>query len=527
MGIRHACHAVMSSELHDELADESLSSGGSEPLVPILRADDGQVDPMALATWHEALSNTVAVEVPHDLMGLWLYPTQGGVVLLGPAELAADELAVPLPSPHLKPEQLSLVEEIVQDAGYSSATCLPIQFGKRDVALLLVANLEPDRYGPVERVLLQCVAQRVAPMLGRIARQWKPAEGSSSIQQERIAGLLETVARANRDAGTPQRFVAAVARGLAPLLPHEHVELLVPDESSERYFRLGEHPGGPLWADPSLVISGEHLDIAGIFGSRSQLVVSDTYEDPRWPRGFLTAIDPPGADIRALIGVRLNLGGNSSAYLLVGSIGPDLYDAEDVELLVLLAGLITPQIAGFLRVEERRAPPAKPVERDPYPELLFRIAGLLATTSDPAVATQLIAAEARTALPFDKLSFALRLTQGDRVVLLEPGERRALRNLPLVSVAGTALARVLQGDLPCAFGQARGETRMIVPLRVAGRVYGALIFSASSSPSLTELHVLPAQHLADIVAAHLELLRRVALLPHPVVPRWKRAEKRQ
>jgi hypothetical protein len=68
---------------------------------------------------------------------------------------------------------------------------------------------------------------------------------------------------------------------------------------------------------------------------------------------------------------------------------------------------------------------------------------------------------------------------------------------------------------------------MIVPLRVAGRVHGALIFSASSSPSLTELHVLPAQHLADIVAAHLELLRRVALLPHPVVPRWKRAEKRQ
>ena len=51
----------MSSELHDELADDPLSSAGSEPLVPILRADDGQVDPVALATWHEALSNTLAV----------------------------------------------------------------------------------------------------------------------------------------------------------------------------------------------------------------------------------------------------------------------------------------------------------------------------------------------------------------------------------------------------------------------------------------------------------------------------------
>ena len=177
----------MSSEVHREPVDDPLSSSGSEPLVPILRADDGQADPVALATWHEALSDTLAVEVPHDLMGLWLYPARGGVVLLGPAELAEDELVVPLPSPFLKPEQLSLVEEIVLDAGYGSAICLPIRFGKRDVALLLVANLQRDRYGTVERVLLQCVAQRVGPMLGRISRQWKPAEGTTSRQQERIA----------------------------------------------------------------------------------------------------------------------------------------------------------------------------------------------------------------------------------------------------------------------------------------------------------------------------------------------------
>ena len=224
----------MSSELRDESTDDPLSSPGSEPLVPILRAEDGQVDPVSLATWHEALSNTVAVDVPHDLMGLWLYPAQGGVVLLGPAELAQDELVVPLPSPYLNPEQVSLVEEIIRDAGYGSATCLPIRFGKRDVALLMVADLKPKRYGAVERVLLQCVAQRVAPMLGRIARQWKPAESSASRQQERIAGLLETVARANRDAASPQRFVAAMARGLAPLLPHEHVELLIPDPSGKQ-----------------------------------------------------------------------------------------------------------------------------------------------------------------------------------------------------------------------------------------------------------------------------------------------------
>ena len=518
-----------------EPEDDSLSTVGSEPLVPILRANEGQVDQVALATWHEALSNTLAVEVPHDLMGLWLYPTHGGVVLLGPAALAEDDLDVPLPAPQLRPEQLSLVEEIVLEAGYGSATCLPIRFGKRDVALLLVADLQPDRYGSAERVLLQCVAQQVAPMLGRIARQWAPAEGSSSRQQERIAGLLQAVARANRDAGTPQRFLAGVARGLAPLLPHDYIELLVADDAGERYVRLGEHAGGPLWADPSLAIRREHLDVEDIFGAHTRLLVTDTYEDVRWPRGYITA-HLGGADVRAMVGARMSVNGGSPAYLLVGSIGPEIYGAEDVDLLGLLAGLIAPQISGYLRTSEPAAPPPPPPlppappipapERDMSAELLFRIASLLATTSDPAAATRLIAVEGAGLLPFDELTFALRLTEGDRVILLEPGERRALPDLPLIPVAGTVLARVLHGDLPSAFAEARGESRLIVPLRVAGRIHGALVFSAAPPTSLTEAHLGPAQRLADIVAAHLELLRRAAMLPPPYVPGWKRAEKR-
>ncbi len=526
---------AMALASQDEPADDPLASLGSEPLVPILRLGEGQVDPVALATWHQALSNTVSVEVPHDLMALWLYPSPGGSVLLGPAELAADDLAVPLPAPHLRPEQLSQVEEIVLTAGYGSATCLPIRFGKRDVALLLMADLQAGRYGPAERVLLQCVAQRVAPMLGRIARQWAPVEGPSSRQQERIAGLLEAVAQANCDAGTPQRFLSGVSLGLAPLLPHDHVELLVGDDAGGQYYRLGEHSGGPIWADPSLAISREHLDIAAIFDSRSRLLVPDSYEDDRWPRGFLTVSEPAGADLRAVLGAQLSVGGGAVAYLLVGSIGPEIYGLDDLELLGLLAGLIAPQIAGFMRSAQPKLPSSvekngAPVERSSEPEdvsgeLLLRIAGLLATTSDPALATRLIAQEGSSLLPFEKLTIALRLTEGERVVLLEPGERRSLPELPLVPVTGTALERVLRGESPNSFSHARGESRLIVPLRVAGRVHGALVFSAGSSRSLGESHLGPGQRLADIVAAHLELLRRAAMLRPPFVPGRKRAEK--
>ncbi|HEX6435378.1 MAG TPA: GAF domain-containing protein [Gemmatimonadales bacterium] len=528
----------MSQESESDALDPLASNTASEPLVPILHLEVAQSDPVALATWLDALSNTLAVEVPHDLLGLWLYPTQGGAVLLGPSELAADDLAVPVPSPHLKPEQLTQVESIVLGAGYGSVACLPIRFGRRDVALMLVADLRPDQYGPVPRVVLQCVSQQVAPMLGRIARQWKPVEAPTSRQQERIAGLLETLVTANQNAATPQRFVTTISRGLVSFLPHEHIELVVSDADHERYFRLGEHPGGRLWTDPSLVISAEHLNLDRIFESQTRLLVGDIYEDARWPRGFLTA-NEAGADVRGLVGACVGLTGGIKAYLWVGSVGPELYGEDDAELLGLLAGLITPQVEAFLRAGEPAAEPVTPTPQPSLPpsspssspsgishaELLFRIAGLLATTTDPAVATQLIAAEAATALPFDKLTFVLRMTQTDRVILVEPGERRPLASLPLVSVGESALALTLRGNLPCAFAHQNGESRMVVPLRVAGRIHGAMIFSATAPNALTEQHVVTAQHLADIVAAHLELLRRTAMVPQPSIPRWRKADR--
>jgi len=127
-----------------------------------------------------------------------------------------------------------------------------------------------------------------------------------------------------------------------------------------------------------------------------------------------------------------------------------------------------------------------------------------------------IALQTALHLPFGKLMFALRLIEGARVILLQPGERRALFKLPLVSVTGTALARVLEGEAPHVFARIKEESRLIVPLRVQGKVGGALIFSAETPNELAESHVDSAQRLADIVAAHLELLRRTAVPPSPV-----------
>jgi hypothetical protein len=129
-------------------------------------------------------------------------------------------------------------------------------------------------------------------------------------------------------------------------------------------------------------------------------------------------------------------------------------------------------------------------------------------------------------LPFDQMRYAVRLSEGDRVVLLDPGERRPLPDLGLVPVAGTALAQVLHGEIPSSFTLAGGEARLVVPLRVAGRVHGALVLTAAPPAVLNPAHTRAAQQLADVVAPHLELLRRAALLPPPFRPGWKREGKR-
>ena len=494
----------------------------AEPLVPLLRVDEGLGDPVALATWHEALSNALSIELLHDLLALWLYPAQGDVVLLGPAALAQDDLAVPVPAPQLQPVQLAALEEVVRVAGYRSTICLPIRFGRRDVGLLLAADLQPDRYGEVARLQLQLVTHRLAPMLGRVARLWGSGQRSASYQLERVAALLEAVVQAHKQAATPQLFVSALSRALEPLLPHDHLELLVSDASGARSYRLGEHVGGTPWTDPSLILTRSDLDPDALFGASDQLLLGNACRDVRWPRGYFTAAQPPGAELRAVAGARMKTG-RTRAYLLAGSVGPDLYDEEDVSLIGRVAGLIAPQVGLFVHGAESSRPSDAPA--DATASLLTETGELLASSTNLGQAIRHLAELAGHIVPFDELRVAIRLSEGDRVVLLEPGETRALPDLPSVPVAGTALSQVLRGEVAHAFTLVDGEARLIVPLRVAGRVHGALVMTAAHPAILREAHAEPARHLANLIAPHLELLRRTALLPAPYLPGWKRAPK--
>jgi GAF domain-containing protein len=363
-------------------------------------------------------------------------------------------------------------------------------------------------------------------MLGRMARQWSPTSAAAP-QVARLAALVDAVAFAGAHAGTPQLYLAELGRALEPLLPHDHLELLVADPEGTRVYRLGEHVGGPLWSDPSLVIGREHLDVEALFGEHEAILIGDTYQEPRWPRGYFTVEEPAGAELRAVAGARVIGPQGLQAYLLAGSVGADLYGEEDAALIMRVGRLIAAQVSVLVSAAApapriSQAQPAAPAAPDPESSTILHAAELLATGVEFGETTRRVADLAARILPFDEMTFALRLSEGDRVVLLPPGERRPLPDLPLVPVAGTALAAVLQGEVPHSFVLVNGEARLIVPLRVAGRVYGALVLTAKHPAILREVHLRPAQQLADVVACHLELLRRTALLPPPYLPGWKK-----
>ena len=359
----------------------------SEPLVPILRFDRGIGDADALSTWHQALSNGLSSDVPHDLLALWLYPMSGGTVLLGPEALAQDELSVPIPEPQLQPEQLAVLDEIIRDAGYPSTVSLPIRFGRRDVGLMLVASLQAGRYRGMDLMVLRLAAQRLAPSLGRLARMWGGSVGATGHGPERIAGLLDGLAEATVEGKTPQRFAAALSRALEPLIPHDRLELLLAGPG-----RRNVLPGRRASRRTAL---GRPVARAGVELARSRRAGGNRMAAccspmPAATSGGPVATSPwpiPREPSSARSRERGSIGPTQlTTYLLVGSVGSDLYDESDVDLLAKVATLTAPHLALLAgqsaRAREREAPPEPAA-----PSKLLEISETLALGTEPHEAT--------------------------------------------------------------------------------------------------------------------------------------------
>ncbi|HEY8105333.1 MAG TPA: GAF domain-containing protein, partial [Gemmatimonadales bacterium] len=220
--------------------------------------------------------------------------------------------------------------------------------------------------------------------------------------------------------------------------------------------------------------------------------------------------------------VRITSSGHLAGHLLVGSSQAGAYQDEDLVSLVRLGAILGPKIDSYVLSSQLQVLRKQLVTLRNAPAHQARVADMLSTTAQFAEASRRLAEETRAMLPCDRLTLAVRLSEGDRVVLVEPGEAKHWSDLPLVPIAGTPLGRVLRGEVAELVTESPKATELIVPLRVSGRTVGALVLEARGFGALGPGDVAPVQQLADLVAPYVELVRRAAMLPAPVMPGWKR-----
>jgi GAF domain-containing protein len=160
------------------------------------------------------------------------------------------------------------------------------------------------------------------------------------------------------------------------------------------------------------------------------------------------------------------------------------------------------------------------------PMHLSRIAEQLATLPLLGEGTRLFATQANALLPVDRIEFAVRLGDEHRVAIVEPGDPTPLADRPQQALGGTLVGQVIRGEVPYLLTDEDGGmgpvSILVVPLRVAGTILGALAMTAISAATFTRTDMAVAQQLGDLIAPHLEVLRRATLAPPAFTPGWKR-----
>jgi len=475
-----------------------------ELVVPVPGPEESLRETSVLTTWYEAFTNVVGVEIPHDLLAIWHYPVSGGAALVGPAALAEDELRVPLPLPRLSAPQLSLLEAVIRDAGYGSASCFACRTERDDVGLLLVASFASGMHDAETKQRLAAVARRIAPTLARLADPDRP-----DVAAHPETGVVDALASATRLAHTPSAFARGASVAIDRLIPHERLDIFVPGASPEQVYRLSAHEEGGLWSDSSLIVSRDLLDPSAAFGGRDVVLLSDALMEGGWTGWAESDRD---SAMRSALGVRLVAGERVVGYLLLGADAVGIYDGHDAELLNRLAPWIASRVEALVQAHQLKIIRTQLGSANAIPTQLRRMATILATVPDFSTGLREYMAEATALLPFHRVRLALRTDQPDRVLLLAPGDHRHLGEITSTPVSNVVVSKVIAGEVPHGVMGGGADIELVFPLRAGGSISGALILTTGAADAFTRLHLAMAQQVADGIAPWVELLRAGAPL---------------
>lgn len=485
------------------------------PLVPMLPAEDGPPDASAVVAWHMALSNLIGVEVPHDLLALWLFPERGGMTLLAPLELAQDRVELGVPSPFLSQHQIFGLEERIRHAGYQSVVAVPVRSPARDLGLALFAHLEAGRYGVPQAMHMHTVVHQLLPTFEALAVAPPLLAAAGTGDALTAATAPEAVARACAEGRTGAEVLRLLSGTLLGVIPHERIEIVLPGSAHGLWALLSGAPEGRRWGESTAAVSQAVAGLVAQATDDGTLLVEDLREGPglTWP-SYRDLRTPQR--VRSVLGTRLAAAGMEDAWLLVGGPATGMFTEADREVLCAIAPVIALRVQGLRAQLETDVARAQAQTVQATQARAGRLAAMLAATAHWGDAVTLFVREVRESLGYARVRFALRLGD-DRYVELEPGDLRPLTSLTQHPLDSSDLSLVLSG-LASFLVSGDSGTDLAVPLRVAGRVIGALEL-LGGKPGSAGHPVTAAQLLADLLAPHLELLRRAAIVSPLARPR--------
>jgi len=210
---------------------------------------------VAVTAWHLALSNLIGVDVPHDLLALWLFPERGGVVLLAPHELGQDNLELAQPSPFVSQHDLFLLEERIRQAGYRSVLAVPIRVAGGDLGLAVFAHLQPARFGATEAMRLTAMMRQVVPTFAGLASAPPLAFASGAAAHVTATNAPEAVARAAAEGESGAEVLRLVSGVLQVLVPHDRLDVAIPGQNPGTWALLSGAPDGQRWGESTSEVS--------------------------------------------------------------------------------------------------------------------------------------------------------------------------------------------------------------------------------------------------------------------------------
>ncbi len=302
-------------------------------------------------TWYEALSAATAAILPNDLLAGWILPRRGDPFLLGPEEIAADRLQLPIAVPLIRQEALFALEDTIQRAGFRSVMAVPVPGGTWDAGLLVIGSFAADRYDRGSLRTLHRLADTIAPTCRRLAeRPWLPAVPTAHDVGGDGGRLLTALLEAVSVPGPMADVVHLTSDVISIQLPHDHVEVITAIHTPPTWSLLTTITGHEP-VDPGVVATRRIEALVQHFGDAPVVRVDDLEEvGLAWPA-------PPGRVRRgggtSLIAVRMEVDGVLAGWYCLGNDRPGSFRRADEAVAGLTARMLAPRVATWTARGER------------------------------------------------------------------------------------------------------------------------------------------------------------------------------